>query len=652
MPMTAETLESVLREKRRFGPPAGFAEQANLPPEAHGPLAAKADADPDAFWRDLAQRHLHWRTPFQEVLDESDPPFFRWFTGGRLNVAENCLDVHLGTAARHKAALVWEGEDGEVRTLTYAQLHREVCRFANVLRDLGVRAGDRVMVYLPMVPEVAVTMLACARIGAVHSVVFAGFSSSSLAERLADTQAKVLVTADGGYRNGRVVPLKDHADVALERAGDAVEHVVLLRRTGRNVPMRQGRDRDWSLLMQEASADCPAEPFDAEHPLYILYTSGSTGKPKGIVHSSGGYLLWAKLTCLWVFDLKPEDVYWCTADVGWVTGHTYVVYGPLAAGATVLMYEGAPMHPEPDRLWAIVERHGVNVFYTAPTAIRASMRAGDDWPRRHDLSTLRLLGTVGEPINPEAWMWYHERIGTGRCPIVDTWWQTETGGIMMSPLPGVHATKPGSCIGPLPGIRPDIVDEHGDTVEDPEKGGYLVLKRPWPSMLRTLWGNDERYVQQYWSRFGKTTYLAGDTAHRDEDGGYWILGRFDDVLNVSGHRLGTMEIESALVSHPRVAEAAVVGRPHEVKGEAVCAFVVLRGGTEGDGALETELREHVGEAIGPIAKPDDIRFTPALPKTRSGKIMRRLLRAIAREEDIEQDISTLENEDVVKALRG
>ncbi|MEW5791836.1 MAG: acetate--CoA ligase [Pseudomonadota bacterium] len=650
--MSGIQLESILTEARVFPVHEDFARQANLNSEQYAALCRRAEEDPSGFWGDLARQELAWDKPFTQVLDESRAPFYRWFADGELNVAANCLDRHLSSPTRNKAALIWEGEDGEVRTFTYGQLHREVSRFANVLKKLGITTGDRVAIYMPMVPEAAVAMLACARLGAIHSVVFGGFSAEALKDRIEDTQAKLLITADGGFRAGRVVHLKQHADQALMRDGHSVDKVVVLRRTGQEVDMLDGRDLWWHELMQDAEPHCPAVSVNAEHPLFVLYTSGSTGKPKGIVHSSGGYLLWAALTMRWVFDIKPEDVYWCTADIGWVTGHTYALYGPLAVGATVLLFEGVPTYPDAGRFWAMIERHGVSVFYTAPTAVRALMKLGEEWPGKYDLSSLRLLGTVGEPINPEAWMWYYRVIGKERCPVVDTWWQTETGGHLIAPLPGVTPLKPGSCTRPLPGIFPDIVDEEGDPVQGTEAGGYLVVKRPWPGMLRTVWGNDARYLETYWAKFQNRYYVAGDSAHRDADGYYWIMGRIDDVLNVSGHRLGTMEIESALVSHPAVAEAAVVGRPHEIKGEAITAFVILRQSHVQDDRdrLTEALRQHVSEAIGPIAKPDDIRFTDNLPKTRSGKIMRRLLRAIARGEEITQDTSTLENEETVRQL--
>jgi acetyl-CoA synthetase len=591
---------------------------------------------------------IHWFRRWDAVL-KWEPPHAEWFLGGRTNVSYNCLDRHLQTWRRNKAAIVWEGEPGEQRTLTYLQLHREVCRFANVLKRLGVARGDRVALYMPLVPELAVAMLACARVGAAHSVVFGGFSAAALIDRINDAGCKLVVTADGGYRRGAEVRLKDAVDEALEQT-PTVTGCVVLRRTGSQIKMQAGRDHWWHELIESAPADCPAEELDSEHPLFILYTSGTTGKPKGILHTTAGYLLWAHLTTKWVFDLRDEDTYWCTADIGWVTGHSYVVYGPLSNGATTLMYEGAPNHPGPDRFWSIVERHRVNIFYTAPTAIRAFVKWGDEWPRRHDLSSLRLLGTVGEPINPEAWMWYREVIGGGRCPIVDTWWQTETGGIMISPLPGATPTKPGSATRPLPGVDAAVMTKRGEPVED-GMGGYLVIRRPWPSMLRTIWGDDERYRKTYFGEI-EGAYFAGDGARRDRDGYFWIMGRVDDVINVSGHRLGTMEIESALVSHEAVAEAAVVGRPDELKGQGIVAFVTLEGSRQAADELKEELRRHVQREIGALAKPDEIRFTDALPKTRSGKIMRRLLREIAASGSVSGDVTTLEDFSVLERLRA
>jgi acetyl-CoA synthetase len=646
-------IESVLNEQRSFPPPPEFSARARLLAPQLEALCRQAEIDPVGFWAELAREHLHWHRPFTVTLDESDAPNYRWFSDGELNVSYNCLDVHLA-AQRHKTAIVFEGEPGDVRTLSYAELHAQVCAFANALKSLGVRRGDRVIIYLPLVPEAIIAMQACTRIGAIHSVVFGGFSAVALRDRIEDAQATLVITADGGWRGGHAIALKAAVDAALHEGGTAVQAVVVLRRTGLAVSWQGGRDHWWHDLVAAQSTHCDPEWVGAEHPLFLLYTSGSTGKPKGIQHSTGGYLLNAKLSCEWVFDLRPEDVFWCTADVGWITGHSYVAYGPLAAGVTIVLYEGAPTYPDGGRLWKICAAHGVSVFYTAPTAIRALIKLGEQLPAQHDLSRLRLLGSVGEPINPEAWMWYHRVIGRGRCPIVDTWWQTETGAIMISPIPGVTATKPGSCTLPLPGIFADIVDEQGDPVLHPGAGGYLVIRKPWPSLARTIWRDNERYLETYWRKFHNRFYVAGDGAHRDADGYFWIVGRIDDVLNVSGHRLGTMEIESALVAHPRVAEAAVVGRPHEIKGESVFAFVVCRGALAPaeHRALEEELRQWVAGQLSPIAKPEQIRFADALPKTRSGKIMRRVLRAIARGEEISQDISTLENPLIIAQLRG
>jgi acetyl-CoA synthetase len=646
-------IESSLHENRSFEPPPAFAAGAHPDGRELALLREQAARDPQGFWADHARRELSWHQPFTQVLDESAAPNYRWFADGKLNVSFNSLDVHLSTRREHPA-LIFEAENGAVRRLTYGELHGEVCRFANALRALGVRQGDRVIIYLPLVPEAIIAMHACARIGAIHSVVFGGFSALSVRDRIEDAGARFIITADGGWRGGKMVALKAAADKALAEGAASIEKVIVLRHAGGNVAMQGGRDLWWHDVVRGQADTCEPAWVDAEHPLFLLYTSGSTGKPKGIQHSSAGYLLGAKLSSRWVFDLKPQDVYWCTADVGWVTGHSYVAYGPLANGATVVLYEGAPTYPDAGRFWKIIQDHKVSIFYTAPTAIRALMKLGDAIPLAHDLSSLRLLGSVGEPINPEAWMWYHRVIGGERCPIVDTWWQTETGAIMISPVPGVTATKPGSCTQPLPGIDADIVDEEGNLVTGADAGGYLVIKRPWPSMLRTIWGDNARYLDTYWSKFGNRFYVAGDSAHRDADGFYWIMGRIDDVLNVAGHRLGTMEIESALVAHPRVAEAAVVGRPHDVKGEAVFAFVVCNGDRpSGDTkALVDELRAWVAEQLGAIAKPDDIRFADNLPKTRSGKIMRRLLRSIARGDEITQDISTLENPAIVEQLRG
>jgi acetyl-CoA synthetase len=652
--MAQEDIQSVLHEDRVFSPPAQFRKHAALKAADLEAMFAKAARDYVGFWADLAVSEIDWHRPFSVALDDSKAPNYRWFADGRLNVSHNCLDVHLGERGR-KTAIVFEGEPGDVRKLTYAELHAEVCRFANALKALNVGRGDRVIVYMPLIPEAAIAMLACARIGAVHSVVFGGFSANAVKDRIEDASAKLVITADGGWRGGHTIELKRAVDKALAEGCPSVQNVVVYRRTGAECPMRGGRDLWWHDAVSGVSAVCEPEWVDAEHPLFLLYTSGSTGRPKGIQHSSAGYLLNAKLTARWVFDLKDEDLFWCTADVGWVTGHTYVVYGPLAAGATVLMYEGAPTFPDGGRFWKICESHGVNILYTAPTAIRALMKLGDSIPAKYDLRKLRLLGSVGEPINPEAWMWYHKVIGGGRCPIVDTWWQTETGAIMMTPIPGVTPAKPGSCARPLPGIFADIVDDEGRRVKTPDGGGYLVITRPWPSMLRTIWGDNERYLSTYWEKFQNRYYVAGDSARRDKDGYYWIMGRIDDVLNVAGHRLGTMEIESALVAHPKVAEAAVVSKPHEIKGESVFAYVVLNTQRpEGAAAksLIEELRAWVGEQLSPIAKPDEIRLTDNLPKTRSGKIMRRLLRSIARGEEITQDMSTLENPAILEQLRG
>lgn len=637
-----QALVALLSEERRFAPPSGFRERARASdPEIY----ARAAADPEAFWAECA-RELDWFEPWERVLDWR-PPHAEWFVGGKLNAAYNCVDRHLFGARRNKAALVWEGEPGDVRVLTYWDLHREVSKFANVLKRLGVGKGDRVAIYLPMIPEAVVAMLACARIGAPHSVVFGGFSRDSLRDRINDARAKVLITADGGYRRGRVVPLKAEADRALEEA-PTVEHVVVVERgTSGEAHVRMQKDRDYWYheLMAHAAPTCPAEPMDAEDLLFILYTSGTTGKPKGVVHTTGGFMTHVHATTKLVFDLAEDDCYWCTADIGWVTGHSYVVYGPLAAGATVLMYEGAPDWPHRGRNWELIEKYGVTILYTAPTAIRSFMRWGTEWPAKYDLSSLRLLGTVGEPINPEAWVWYHEHIGRGRCPIVDTWWQTETGGIMITPLPGITETKPGSATVAFPGIEAAVLDNAGDAVP----AGYLAITRPWPGMMRTIYGDDERYRETYWSKW-PDTYFPGDGAKLDEDGYYWILGRVDDVLNVAGHRIGTMEVESALVDHPAVAEAAVVGRTHDVKGQAIAAFVTLKEGNEPRPELKDELKQHVAEKIGPIARPDDVLFAADLPKTRSGKIMRRLLRDVAEGRAL-GDTTTLADPAVVARLK-
>ncbi len=652
--MSDNKIESILNEQRSFPPPQEFIDSATIKAADLEALYAKAAADYQGYWGDLARETIQWQKPFNQVLDESSAPNYAWFRGGTLNVSYNCLDIHLESLG-DKTAIIFEGEEGDTRSLSYAELTAEVCRFANALKASGMEAGDRIVIYMPMVPEAVIAMQACARIGAVHSVVFGGFSASSLRDRIEDAGARAVITADGGHRGGRVVELKAATDKALAGGCATIEKVFVLKRSGQEINMQEGRDLWWADAVADQSAECQPTFVDSEHPLFLLYTSGSTGKPKGIQHATAGYLLNAKITNQWVFDLHDDDVFWCTADVGWVTGHSYVAYGPLAVGATIVMYEGAPTYPDGGRFWSICEKHGVTVFYTAPTAIRALMKLGDEIPQSYDLSRIRLLGTVGEPINPEAWMWYRRVIGRDKIPIVDTWWQTETGAIMITPIPGVTATKPGSCTRPLPGIEADIVDENGNSIDSPEAGGYLVIRKPWPSMVRTIWGDNQRYIETYWQKFNNRFYVAGDSAHRDADGFYWIMGRIDDVLNVAGHRLGTMEVESALVAHERVAEAAVVGRPHDVKGEAICAYVVLKGerptGAEAE-ALTSELRNWVGEELAAIAKPDDIRFTDNLPKTRSGKIMRRLLRTIARGEQITQDTSTLEDEAILDQLRG
>lgn len=653
--MSQPTIESILQEQRLFQPPADLAAQAEIKSaEEYEQLYAKAEADPQAFWAELAEKELDWFEKWDTVLDWQ-PPFAKWFVGGKLNITYNCLDRHLKTWRRNKAALIWEGEPGDSRTLTYAQLHREVCQTANVLKQLGVGKGDRVGIYMPMVPEAAIAMLACARIGAPHTVVFGGFSAEALKDRLNDAEAKLVITADGGFRKDKAVPLKTAVDKALADNGvPSVKNVLVVQRTKANVTMASNRDHWWHELVPAASADCPPEPMDSEDMLFILYTSGTTGRPKGVVHTTGGYNLYTHMTCKWAFDLKDNDVYWCTADVGWITGHSYIVYGPLSNGATSLMYEGAPRASNPGCFWDVVEKYGVNIFYTAPTAIRAFIKLGDQHPQARDLSSLRILGTVGEPINPEAWIWYQQVIGGGKCPIIDTWWQTETGGFMITPLPGATATKPGSATRPFPGILADVVDLDGNPVADNE-GGYLVVRHPWPSMMRTVYGDDDRFRRTYWEHIppkdGKYVYFAGDGVRRDEDGYFWIMGRVDDVINVSGHRLGTMEIESALVSHPAVAEAAVVGRPDDLKGEDVFAFVTLENTHPPSDDLKVELKKHVVNEIGVIARPGEIRFADALPKTRSGKIIRRFLRNLASGEDIAGDASTMEDQSVLDKLR-
>ena len=640
----ADGFDALLQEDRVFEPPAEFAAQAN----ANDPgIYEEADRDHEGFWAKFAGE-LEWSRPWDTVC-EWTPPTVKWFLGGKINASVNCVDRHVRTARRNKAALIWEGEPGDRRTLTYWDLYQDVNRFANALRDLGVEKGDRVAVYLPMTPELPITLLACARIGAVHSVVFAGFSAESLRDRINDMQAKVVVTGDGGYRRGGVIPLKQITDDALNGA-PSVESVVVMKREGldADVAMQDGRDHWYHDLMAKAAPRCDPEPMDSEDLLFTLYTSGTTGKPKGIAHATGGYLVGTYATSKWVFDLKEEDVFFCTADIGWVTGHSYLVYGPLANGATCVMYEGAPDTPHRGRFWEMVERYGVTVFYTAPTAIRAFMKWGTDIPAKFDMSTLRLLGTVGEPINPEAWMWYHANIGGTRVPIVDTWWQTETGAICVAPLPGLVALKPGSATRPFPGIKPVVVNEQGEEVK--VGGGYLVMKRPWPSMLRTIYGDHERYVKTYFGRWGHDVYVTGDGAKIDDDGYLWLLGRVDDVLNVSGHRVGTMEVESALVDHPDVAEAAVVGKPHEIKGQGIAAFVTLKEGvTPHDGTIGV-LKQHVVKKIGAIARPDEIVLAADLPKTRSGKIMRRLLRDVAEGKAL-GDVTTLADPTVVAKLR-
>jgi len=640
-----ETIEALLQENREFDPPEEFTRQANVRDPS---IYRTADRDYEKFWEDFA-RELLWYKPWKRVLDW-DPPKAEWFVGGKLNASVNCLDRHVAGPRKNKAALIWEGEPGDQRVLTYRELLREVSKFANVLKSLGVDKGDRVTLYLPMIPELPIAMLACARIGAIHSVVFGGFSAESLKDRINDQEAKVLVTADGGWRRGNVVQLKRIADEAVADC-PSIDSVVVVRRTGLSVNFDEKRDRWWHELMAEASASCEPEQMDAEDPLYILYTSGTTGKPKGILHTTGGYLVGTYATSKWVFDLKDEDVYWCTADIGWVTGHSYVVYGPLANGATCVIYEGAPDTPARDRFWDLIERHGVTILYTAPTAIRAFMKWGTEWPEKHDLSSLRLLGTVGEPINPEAWIWYEKTIGGGRCPVVDTWWQTETGMILVTPLPGLTKTRPGSATFPFPGVRATILDQAGTEV--PVGGGYLAITRPWPAMLRTIWRDDERYVQTYWSRWRNDVYFPGDGAKRDQEGYFWLLGRVDDVMNVAGHRIGTMEVESALVDHFSVAESAVVGISDDMKGTAIAAFVILKEkkGRSGDGELEAELRGHVAKKIGAIARPDKLFFVADLPKTRSGKIMRRLLRDIA-EGRVLGDTTTLADSSVVETLKS
>ncbi len=649
MSSPSTNITSVLKESRVFPPSTAFTSHAHINEAERHRLCEWATTDFEGFWAAQAES-LHWFYKWDKVLDWSNAPHAKWFTGGLINASYNCLDRHLLTARKNKAAIIWEGEPGDTKTLTYQQLHYQVCKFANGLKQLGIQKGDRVTIYMPMTPEAAIAMLACARIGAVHSVIFGGFSAEAVADRNNDAKAKLVITSDIGWRRGNAIQLKKNVDDALEKSPTVEKCIVFNRARNTSVHMKPGRDIWWHDLMSDVSADCPAEHLDSEHPLFILYTSGSTGKPKGVLHTTGGYMLGASLTHKWVFDIKDDDIYWCTADVGWVTGHSYIVYGPLANGATVVMYEGAPNHPAEDRFWDIVEKYRVTILYTAPTAIRAFIKWGDHHPKKHDLSSLRLLGSVGEPINPEAWMWYHEVIGGGRCPIVDTWWQTETGAIMISPLPGAVPSKPGSATKPLPGIFAEVVDKEGKVVPA-NSGGFLVVKKPWPSMMRTIYGDDQRFKDTYWSNY-PGIYFTADGARQDEDGYIWVMGRVDDVLNVSGHRLSTMEVESALVNHPKVAEAAVVGRPDDLKGEAICCFVTLKQGNAPSDSLKADLKAHVAKEIGALARPDEIKFTESLPKTRSGKIMRRLLRDIAANREGNQDTTTLEDLSVLAKLRA
>ncbi len=643
----SKVIESLLKVGEAYEPPASFREKAWVKDDS---VYRKAEENFIAFWDEIAKTEVDWFEPYERVLDDSNAPFYKWFVGGKINITYNCLDRQVNSPRKNKVAIIWQGEPEEdKRIITYYELYRRVCRFANALKKLGVKKGDRVTIYMGMVPELPVAMLACARIGAIHSVVFGGFSATALRDRINDAQAKIVVTMDGFYRRGKVINAKSIVDEALEEA-PSVQNVVVLKRAGNNIEMAEGRDLWWHELQYGVRTECTPEVVDSEHPLFILYTSGTTGKPKGVLHVHGGYNVGTHITTKWVFDLKDEDIFWCTADIGWITGHSYIVYGPLSVGATVLMYEGAPDYPQPDRWWSIIERYGVTVFYTAPTAIRFFMRLGEEWPKKHDLSTLRLLGTVGEPINPEAWKWYYRYIGNERCPIVDTWWQTETGIILITPLPGVTKLKPGSATLPFPGIAAEVYDDDGNPVP-PNTGGKLVITRPWPAMLRTLWGNPERYVKQYWSAYkGRLVYFTGDGARKDEDGYFWVIGRIDDVLNVSGHRIGTAELESALVAHKAVSEAAVIGKPHEVKGEVPVAFVVLKAGIEPGRDLKKELKEWVRKEIGPIATPEEIHFLDKLPKTRSGKIMRRILRSLEKGEAV-GDITTLEDETAVEEAK-
>ena len=641
-------IQSVLREARKFNPPAEFSPHARVRSMTeYQQIYAASAADPEGFWANIAGE-LNWFQKWNRVI-EWDLPWAKWFVGGKINLAYNCLDRHVQSARKNKAAIIWEGEPGEIRTLTYQQLLREVSKCANALKQVGIKTGDRVAIYMGMTPELAIALLACARIGAVHSVIFGGFSANALVDRINDAQCVSVITQDTGYRRGNEIKLKSTVDEALQSC-PSVKHVLVYRRTGSQIEMKQGRDFWWHEIVENASDDCPAEALDSEDPLFILYTSGTTGKPKGIVHTTGGYSVGVYYTTKMVFDIREEDTFWCTADIGWVTGHSYIVYGPLQNGATALMYEGAPNHPDFDRFWQMIDRHKVNIFYTAPTAIRAFIKWGSEYPKRHKLDSLRLLGTVGEPINPEAWMWYREIIGKNRCPIVDTWWQTETGMIMISPLPGAVPTKPGSATLPLPGVFPDVVTRAGESVPK-GSGGLLVLRKPWPAMARTIYNDPDRFVKQYWSDI-PGMYFTGDGARKDEDGYYWMMGRVDDVINVAGHRLGTMEIESALVAHPKVAEAAVVGRPDDLKGQAIAAFVTLESGYKPAPDTKDELRKWVVKEIGALARPDDIRFTDALPKTRSGKIMRRLLRELAGTGEVKGDVTTLEDFSVIAKLRS
>ena len=650
------SIESVLQENRLFAPSQDLVSQARISGMAqYQALCAEAERDFEGFWARLAREHVVWKKPFTHTLNQTTPPFFKWFEDGVLNVSYNCLDKNLSNGNADKVAIIFEADDGKVSQHTYRDLYQRVCQMANAIKSLGYKKGERAIIYMPMSVEAVVAMQACARLGLIHSVVFGGFSAKSVQERIVDAGATLVITADEQVRGGKTIALKPAVDEAFSLGGcEAVRKVIVYQRTGGKVSWTEGRDVWWHEVLKAQPMECEPEWVEAEHPLFILYTSGSTGKPKGVQHSSGGYILWANLTMQWTFDLKPNDIFWCTADVGWVTGHTYIAYGPLAAGATQIVFEGVPTYPDAGRFWRMIQDHKATIFYTAPTAIRSLIKAGGDLPKQYDLSSLRLLGSVGEPINPEAWVWYHTTVGGSRCPIVDTWWQTETGGQMITPLPGVHALKPGSCTMPLPGIAAAIVDETGADVEK-GKGGFLVIKKPWPSMIRTIWGDPERFKKSYYpADFQGRYYLAGDGANVDLDGYFWIMGRIDDVLNVSGHRLGTMEIESALVANPKVAEAAVVGKPDDTTGEAVCAFVVLKQarptGAEAQ-ALAKELRDWVAKEIGPIAKPKDIRFGDNLPKTRSGKIMRRLLRVIAKGETITQDVTTLENPAILEQLK-